>query len=351
MNDLNAIGVMSGSSMDGLDLCAVNFDLVNNQWQYDILAAETVSFPEKLMSQLNSVRTLSGQELSQIDIELGIWIGDALNEFIKANHLTIDIIGSHGHTVFHQVDRKLSLQIGCPQAISQRTQLKVVSHFRQQNVLYGGQGAPLVPIGDLLLFSDYQVCINLGGIANLTIKERDSCIAGDIVPCNQVLNALANRLGLPFDRGGELARTGKLDHKWLKMLQDDEFYKKPLPRSISNEWVYDQYLSQLPEINTEEALHTFSHFIVEEISKYIPVDGYCKVLVTGGGAHNDFLIENIRSLRPLASFEVPSIDLINQKEALIFAFMAVLKINHLPNCLSSYTGASKDLSTGVVYEP
>jgi anhydro-N-acetylmuramic acid kinase len=351
MKEYQAIGIMSGSSLDGLDICAVKFTYESKQWSFSFLASEVFPFSDSLLAQLQKVRALSGLELTQLDMELGTWIGQKVNHLIKTNDLTIDVIGSHGHTVFHQIDERFSLQIGNGQVIAQSTDIPVVADFRLQNILLGGQGAPLVPIGDWHLFHDFDIYINLGGIANVTIKREDQLMAGDVVPCNQVLNALSTRLGFSYDDKGRFARQGKLLEDWLNALKANNFYKQALPKSISNEWIHNTYLQNLPDADTKDLLHSFSTFIAHEITDLIPDQHPQKVLVTGGGAYNDFLIDLIQKQRPLARITVPPSQLIDFKEALIFALMAVLKLENLPNCLASYTGAKKDLSTGVVFFP
>lgn len=351
MNEINAIGIMSGSSLDGLDLCCANFRKNNSSWEFEIQAHSTYHFDTILFEKLKTVRSLTGLELATFDIELGQWIGERTLDFINRNELKPSLIGSHGHTVFHQVDRQLSLQIGNPQAVAQKTGLKVVADFRQQNVLIGGNGAPLAPIGDLLLFSEYDAHVNLGGIANLSLRNEKDIIAGDIVPCNQVLNALASELGMPFDKDGDIARRGKVSSSWTETLNLNPFFKKKLPKSISNEWVNETFLQKFPSLSNEELLCTFTHFISDRISEVLNDAGAKKILVTGGGTFNSYLMSLIERRLPDAEVIVPDTSLIEAKEALIFAFMAVLRINQEPNCLSSYTGAKTDLSTGVVYFP
>ena len=350
MNEYIAIGIMSGSSLDGLDLCCARFGKKGDFWSYEIEAHATYNFDTALSEKLKNARSLSAIELAKLDIALGNWIGDQSVDFINQEKVTPMLIGSHGHTVFHQIEHSLSVQIGNPHAIAQKTGLKTIADFRQQNVLAEGNGAPLVPIGDLLLFREYDAFVNLGGIANLSIKQN-KISGGDVVPCNQVLNAIVSKLGLSYDEGGNIARSGKVDASWLEILRQDPFFEKKLPKSISNEWVEERFLKTLPQQSPEDQLCTFTHFIAEQLSVYLKEANVTKVLLTGGGAHNSYLIDQIRDRLQNTDIVVPEDALIDAKEALIFAFMGVLRNLNLTNCLGSYTGANKDISAGVVYLP
>lgn len=350
MKAYQAIGIMSGSSLDGLDICAATFKH-DQSWSYRLDHFKTCPFPSEIYRRLFNCRSLSGLELHLLDIELGKWIGDQVRQLIDDLGLHPALIGSHGHTVFHQVSRGLSLQIGNGHAIAQGSGLPVITDFRQANVLNGGQGAPLVPIGDALLFAEYSACINIGGIANVSIRKGSEVLAGDIVPANQVLNRLSQALGYDYDDCGNIARKGKINPEWLSYLNSLSFFKRPFPKSISNEWVQKEFLDSLPDCSTEDALHTFAHFVAERIAECLDLEKGTRVLITGGGALNTFLIELIAIKRPELVFEVPNLDLIQSKEALIFAFMGVLRWIGENNCLATYTGANKDLSAGVIYMP
>ena len=349
MNAYQAIGIMSGSSLDGLDICAATFQK-GTKWGFQMDAFVAVPFPDDLYHQLLNCRSLSGESLHRLDIQLGLWLGGQVVDFMNENRLNPVVIGSHGHTVFHQVDHHLSLQIGNGHAIAEKTGVPVVADFRQQNVLLGGHGAPLVPIGDILLFEEYDAWINIGGIANATIRTKKGFEAGDIVPANQVLNALANKLGFPFDEGGQFAQQGKLNRNWHNYLGSIDFFEKPFPKSISNEWVKKELLDSLPETNPEDALFTYTSFMASQIAGILPEETK-RALVTGGGALNTFLIDQLKAERSEVDFEVPEEDLIQSKEALVFAFMGLLRHQGEVNCLASYTGSNKDISAGVVYMP
>jgi anhydro-N-acetylmuramic acid kinase len=351
MNAMQAIGIMSGSSLDGLDICAAEFSKAKN-WSFKILALETIPFPNEMSILLASSRNLSGEDLVRLDVDLGEWIGRNTDHFIQKHHLKPEIIGSHGHTVFHQPERHMTLQIGNGHAIAKTCNLPVVADFRQQNVTHGGQGAPLVPIGDLHLFTDFEVCINLGGITNLSFKSgKTKIIAGDVVPCNQVLNSFAAKLGKEYDFGGEIARSGSIIWDWLQYLNDIPFFKKELPKSMSNEWVAENVLNRVPEFQPKDLLFTYCQHIAQQISLALTNLSKGKTLITGGGAYNTFLVECIKSSCPQLEIVVPEKEIIEGKEALIFAFMAILRLKNQINCLASYTGANKDLSTGVIYLP
>ncbi|MFT5569215.1 MAG: anhydro-N-acetylmuramic acid kinase, partial [Cyclobacteriaceae bacterium] len=303
------LGVMSGSSLDGLDLCLAEF-WFTDQWCFAIVATSTISFPEDLKVRLSTCRSLSGERLTSLDIELGNWVGDQINSFISSTGTSPTLIGSHGHTVFHQVEKGFSLQIGHPQVISSKTGIPVVGDFRQKDLQLGGQGAPLVPIGDLLLFQDKVACLNLGGIANISIKKDAHIIAGDLIPCNQVLNYLAMRLGHVYDDQGLLARQGKTHTVWKQQLSQIEFFSQPLPKSISNEWTETKFLHAIPKGETVDLLYTYTQFIASEICGVLQEHSAGLVMITGGGAYNTFLIDSMKAMLPNNFFEVPQPELI-----------------------------------------
>jgi anhydro-N-acetylmuramic acid kinase len=350
MKPTQAIGIMSGSSLDGLDLCAATFSY-EDRWQFQIDAFETIPFPTQIKNELQQARDLNGEKLHRLDIRLGQWIGMAVVDFVAKNKLSPTLIGSHGHTIFHQTNEGLSLQIGNGHAIANASGITTICDFRQQNVLLGGQGAPLVPIGDLYLFEEYDAFINLGGIANITVKKGQEILAGDVVPCNQVLNKLSQKLNEPFDKGGVLASQGKKDDEWYEKLSGIPFFKQEFPKSISNEWVASTFLDHLPDIAPIDGLCTFTHFISDEISRVLSLHKAQKVLVTGGGAFNSYLIRLLEDRSSERRIVVPDDTLVQAKEALVFAFMGLLRVNEQVNCLTSYTGSKKDHSAGVIFLP
>lgn len=341
------IGLMSGTSLDGADMAFCKFDY-DSYWTFKILKAETIPYTKEWNSKLKNLYVKSAIELASTNIEYGSYLGTIVKDFISRNHLSVDFIASHGHTIFHQPQNKLTLQIGDGNSIAAQTVLPVVYDFRSKDVSLGGQGAPLVPIGDKLLFNDYDYCINLGGIANISFDQNGKRIAFDICPANQVLNFLSNESGKPFDDKGQLASGGLIDASLLNTLNSLDFYSKPTPKSLGREWVEEvnhPILNQ-SKAKTEDKLRTFTEHIAIQITTIIN-QKTGKILITGGGAHNDFLIERIQSLTK-SQIIIPSPKLIDYKEAMIFAFLGTLRMRNEINCLSSVTGATRDSSSGII---
>ncbi|MFZ4929668.1 anhydro-N-acetylmuramic acid kinase [Chryseobacterium sp. Mn2064] len=342
-----AIGLMSGTSLDGLDICLAEFEK-DNQWHFQILKAETLPYSEDWENRLRNAIHLSAEDLLELNAEYGFYLGGQVKEFIRKHHIeNINLIASHGHTVFHQPHRKFTLQIGDGRAIKLETGLPVIYDFRSQDVLMNGNGAPLVPIGDELLFSEYNACLNLGGFSNISLRLNNKRIAFDIAPVNIVLNTLAQKLNKNFDENGDLARQGKIDEKLLSCLNALDFYQQSYPKSLGLEWCNQHVFPFLEEIETLDALATFTEHIAQQISKVINENTIQDLLITGGGAYNIFLIEKIRE-KTSADIILPKKEIIDYKEALIFAFMGVLKMNNEINVLSSATGSTNDHCSGVI---
>jgi len=351
MNELSAVGVMSGSSLDGLDICYCDYNYIESKWEFQNLKGETIPFPEDIYSQLMKATEFSGRKLTELDLRLGIWIGQMIRAFCQRHQYQPHVIGSHGHTVFHDPKEGYSIQIGSGQAIASYAKIPTINDFRSKDVLYGGAGAPLVPIGDKHLFSAYDVCINLGGIANLTINCEGSTRAFDVAPCNQILNKIANRMGLAFDQDGKIASSGNLLKSWYESLGTPFFYQKKGPKSISNEWVEQEVLSKLPQKeNPQDLAFTYCKFVGDRIAESLSETVFNNVLLSGGGVYNKTLIGAIERALGL-KVVVPKTEIINFKEALIFSFMAVLKLRKEVNVLKSVTGALKNSSSGVYYSP
>ncbi len=351
MNEMVALGVMSGSSLDGLDVSCCTYRKEGEKWGFQFIAGETFKFPDGIMRELLRVRSLSGLQLTELDKVLGKWIGKSCKAFIDSKNLKPELIGSHGHTVFHDVSKGLTLQIGNGYEISLETGVPVYSDFRMKDILLGGQGAPLVPIGDYHLFEHYDACLNLGGIANISIKRDNTIYAYDVAPCNQVLNKIVEPLNVEFDDAGKLARTGKVSQSWIEELSSNKFYDLPFPKSISNEWVAKEVISSIPTMDLVDALHTFNHFIASTITHDLNKFGIDNVLITGGGAYNKFLIELMKEMVPSMDLDVPDPYLIDFKEAIVIGLMGILRHRGEINVLSSVTGASRDSCSGALYLP
>ena len=344
------IGVMSGTSLDGVDLCYTNFTF-NKKWNYKILNAITYNYTEQWKKRLLNSINLSKTDLYNLDIDytnlLSLYIQDFISKF---NIDRIDSISSHGHTVLHQPQKNITYQIGNLPSLSKNLNINVVCDFRIQDVELGGQGAPLVPIGDQLLFTDYKYCLNLGGFSNISYKCNSKITAFDICPVNTVLNHYSNIIGYDFDKDGLIAREGKIESKLLDELNSIEYYSKFNPKSLGIEWVIniiyniiDKYNLSIPDI-----LRTYSEHIAIQTQNAVK-NNTSTILITGGGVRNKFLIELITN-RLENHINIPDDILIDFKEALIFGFLGVLRLRNENNCLSSVTGASKNHSSGKIYQ-
>ena len=342
-----SIGLMSGTSLDGLDICYVKFQKAAH-WTFEILHAETVPYDAVWEAKLKNATTLSAEHLLALNSEYGFYLGEKVSEFIaKFKIEKRDVIGSHGHTVFHQPEKSFTTQIGDGRAIKIKTNIPVVYDFRMQDVLLGGNGAPLVPIGDRLLFSDFEACVNLGGFSNVSFDLNEKRVAFDICPVNIVLNRLASNFGKKYDEYGNLARSGKFNKDLFEQFNALDFYKNPFPKSLGAEWVQENIDPLLEGISPEESLQTFTQHAAAQIVAIINDFKLKNVLFTGGGAYNSYLLELIQGQTD-AEINVPEKQIIEYKEALIFAFMAVLKLRGENNVLSSATGSSHDHCTGIL---
>jgi anhydro-N-acetylmuramic acid kinase len=342
------IGLMSGTSLDGLDLAACRFTLHKGKWEYSIRHTETVDYPAEWKNKLATAHQLNGAELTHLDRIYGTWLGEAVGAFTQKHQINPDLIASHGHTVYHRPDRGYTLQIGHGGHLAAASGYQTIADFRSTDVALGGQGAPLVPVGDRLLFAEYDVCLNLGGFANISMEEEGARMAGDICPVNIILNRLAEKKGLEYDHGGESGRTGKLNKALLEALNQLIFYAEPLPRSLGREWVEEKVMPLLHHFpdTVENHLCTFYEHIAVQISGYLKDE--IRVLVTGGGAFNEYLLEKIRQ-KSTSMIIIPDIQLVKYKEALIFAFLGLLRFRNEVNCLKSVTGASRNSSSGALY--
>ena len=343
---MRILGMMSGTSLDGIDLALCDFDGDD----YRIHAAATVPYSAAWRQRLSTLEEASALDYARAHAELGHLFGRTAHEFLQSRGLHADAIASHGHTIFHQPAIGLTTQIGDPDAIAAETGLPVVGNFRTLDVALGGQGAPLVPIGDALLFGDYDACLNLGGIANISYTAECERVAYDICPCNMALNRLAGRLGMDYDADGAVARGGRVDEALLRQFDDLNYYSNKPPKSLGKEWFISQFWSLLEasSIDTPDLLATVTRHIAVQISQVLRSQSIGTLLVTGGGAFNTFLIDTLRHLAPQTVVTVPDADTVNFKEALIFAFLGYLRINGRINTLRSVTGARCDSIGGTL---
>ena len=344
------IGLMSGTSLDGLDIVYVKFNM-SGVSKYHIIYSETVKYRQDLKQKLATGISKSKTELSLLNIEYGKFLGEKVNAFIEKFIIeNVEFVASHGHTILHQPEKGITLQIGSGQVISNVTGLKVVSDFRTQDVQLGGQGAPLVPIGDELLFSEYAACLNLGGFANISYQKQNKRIAFDICPVNIVLNKYVSFFKVEYDDEGKHASRGEIDKDLLEKLNDLPFYKEGAPKSLGLEWVQEKIFPIIDSYNleTENVLRTFVEHVAIQIAEKIKDKG--TVLVTGGGVFNSFLMQRVNLLTN-SEIIIPNKQVVDYKEALIFAFLGVLRVDNQVNCLSSVTGASRDHSSGQICTP
>ena len=348
--EIFAIGLMSGTSLDGIDLVYIKF-LKNKHTSFEILHSETIAYAKEWKELLQQAISFSSEELFNLDGTYGKFLGNIIQNFIEKYKIkNIDFIASHGHTVLHQPQKGITLQIGSGEEIAKITKQKVVCDFRTQDVALGGQGAPLVPIGDALLFPEYDFCLNLGGFSNVSFRKENERVAFDICPVNIVLNFYANKIGLEYDASGKIASEGKINEQLLEQLNALDFYKITPPKSLGLEWVQKEILPLIDayKITISSILSTFVEHIAMQIASVIKDSN--SVLITGGGVFNSFLMQRIEK-HSNVKIKQSSDALINYKEALIFAFLGMLKIDNQINCLKSVTGASKNHSSGVIFLP
>jgi anhydro-N-acetylmuramic acid kinase len=347
----NVIGVMSGTSLDGVDLAHIHFKIKEGKWAFEVLECETISYNSHWISILKTAVDYSTIQLEELNQNYTQLLASIIINFINKYSIeNLDAVCSHGHTILHQPQNGFTLQIGNLPEIAQLTKQTIVCDFRVQDVQLGGQGAPLVPIGDRILFSQYDYCMNLGGFSNVSFEENNIRIAFDISAVNTVLNFYANQLGLDYDDKGLISRTGTCNIDLLTELNALDFYKTKHPKSLGFEFVKEIVLPLMERysITIENKLHTYTEHIAIQIALALPKKNG-NMLTTGGGAYNDFLMERIQFHLPEMDIIIPSKKILEFKEALIFALLGVLKMREEVNALQSVTGASHDHSSGVIF--
>lgn len=349
-NIYNILGVMSGTSLDGIDMAYVVF-AKSDVWNFEIKFAETVPYSENWKTRLRDAVHLESQEIASLNKQYTELLVREIKTFIEKNNLQhIDAVCSHGHTVLHQPEKEITLQIGNLPEMATFTNQLVVCDFRVQDVALGGQGAPLVPIGDRLLFGNYDYCLNLGGFANISFEKENERIAYDVCPVNIVLNALSEKLGYEYDAFGKFAQQGNINPELLNALNRLPYYRQKPPKSLGLEWVQKEIFPLLDsfDLKPEDNLRTFTEHIAAQLAAQFEKNK--TVLVSGGGAYNTFLINRLKELGN-AELKIPDKNIIEYKEALIFGLLGVLKLRNEVNCLSSVTGAIRNHSSGVVFSP
>lgn len=342
----NIIGLMSGSSLDGIDLVDVDF-WNDGKWHFEIVAKDNLNYDASWKKCLSDAFYMSNAELKALDFKYGKFLGEVTKAFIEKYSLKPEIIASHGHTIFHRPQERFTLQIGDGQALADVCGVTVINDFRTDDVLKGGQGAPLVPVGDKLLFSDYPICLNIGGIANVSYDIDNQRVAYDICIANQALNYLA--APLPYDENGDIARSGTVDNQILTELNSHSYYSQPYPKSLGREF-FEANIRKIFEKSKKKCdlMATFVEHVAIQVAKSVENQPVTTMLITGGGAKNKFLVERIQAQTKHQTF-VPTDDIIDYKEALVFAFLGLLRSRNEINVLKSVTGAESDSCSGRIF--
>jgi anhydro-N-acetylmuramic acid kinase len=341
------VGVMSGSSLDGLDLAWCQLRLDRGRWTCNIREAHTVPYDAAFRARLVAAMDGSALELARLHRDLGRMIGMACRELVGS--ASVDLIASHGHTLFHKPEEGLTTQLGCGAHIAALSGITTVCDFRTTDVALGGQGAPLVPLGERLLFPEHKAFLNIGGICNIALHGVDRVLGYDVCIGNQALNELAGEAGMAYDAGGSLARTGSVVPALVAALNALPFHRQPPPRSLGREWFSAAVRPLITDAGIPLADRLAS--VVEHIAQQVGLalkETSGPVLVTGGGAHNTYLLERLRTLAGMA-IEVPNARTVDYKEAVVFALLGVLRIRGEATALAGVTGASKDGVGGAVY--
>ena len=350
------LGLMSGTSLDGLDLAFCHFNKNGEAWKFELVKGKSVAYSADWAEKLKNSVNLHGRDLSLLHIEYGRWLGKEASYFLQELNQKVDFIASHGHTVFHQPEKRLTLQIGSGHELALASKQTVVCDFRAMDVALGGQGAPLVPIGDRYLFEEYDFCLNLGGISNVSFESNGGRMAYDISIANMLLNYLVQKLGKNYDKGGEIARSGKMDEVLFNQLNNLQYLELPYPKSTGFEW-FDEEIRPLVDKNNsdvEDQLFSAVHHIAFQVANAVLQENRenGRLLISGGGAKNTFLMETLRYyLSEKIEMVIPDNHIIEFKEAIIFAFMGVKRVRSEINCFSSVTGAQADNCGGVIYLP
>lgn len=347
----NVVGVMSGTSLDGVDLAHIQFTIEDQKWNFTILESETVAYTDELVEELKVAVDFSENDLEKLNRKYTEVLGKIIFGFIQKYDIkNLDAVCSHGHTILHQPQNGFTLQIGNLKEIAGFVYEKVVCDFRVQDVELGGQGAPLVPIGDRILFSEYDYCLNLGGFSNVSFEDNGKRLAFDIAPVNTVLNFYSEKLGFKYDDKGAISKSGAISSLLLSELNDLDFYKLNHPKSLGFEFVKTIVLPLIEnhKIPVEDKLATFTEHIAFQISRSLH-NKKAKLLITGGGAYNDYLIQRIQHYLPTMEIVIPDAKTIEFKEALIFALLGVLRLKNEVNVLSSVTGANHDHCSGIIF--
>ena len=349
------IGLMSGTSKDGLDIAHVSFKNSVEGYSFKLLHSRTIAYPKDILEALDSIETLSASNIYQLDKQIGQFYGKSVNDFIQKfniNPKDIEAIASHGQTIFHQPSKGFSTQIGCGSTLAFQTGINVLNDFRTRDILAGGQGAPLVPLGDEFLFSNLaEAFLNIGGFTNISFKKDGQLKAFDICPGNLPINRFANKYGMDFDSGGEISRSGELNTQLLDTLNQIEYYNNSGPKSIGTEWLSSEFLSLINDFSVPSSImRTIVEHEAIQIAKVLINEKLSSVYITGGGAKNNFLIERIAA-HYSGNIIIPELELIDFKEAIIFAFLGYRYLENKATNDPSATGANRSIVSGVLHIP
>ncbi len=357
MKTYRVLGMMSGTSLDGLDLAFCDIKKTSEHWEFQISQTASVPYHPAMQQNLKQAISLSSVDHLELHNTYGTWLGRQAREFLQKHRLEVDFIASHGHTSHHQPKKGITWQLGSGQHLANESGCKTLADFRTNDVALGGQGAPLVPIGDHLLFGQYDFCLNLGGISNISLEQNGQRIAYDIGLANMILNYITQKVGIAYDEGGQMARAGRLDKEMLGKLNRLEYYQLPIPKSTGYEWFLKEVVPIVDAAGGDIAslLHTAVIHIAGQVAREVrrfTVQSPRTLLITGGGALNTYLIEVLREqLGDDIRVEVPVRKLIEFKEALVFALMGVLRMEGEINVYRSVTGAARDSCSGVIFIP
>ncbi len=348
-NTYTVIGLMSGTSLDGLDVALCTFTKNKKDWSYKILDAKTYSYNKAFKARLINA-AFDSEDFWDTHIDLGKFSAKSVIHFLKGKKHKVDVIASHGHTIFHQPKYGITCQIGDGAIIAALTNIATVCDFRSTDIALGGQGAPLVPIGDELLFNKYDACLNIGGIANISFKYKKERIAFDVCPANLVFNFYAAQVNKPYDKGGKIATKGKVNQDVLKKLNVLAFYMNYKSKSLGREWVDEEVIALLEDSNLslQDKMATALEHSAFQVANVLNHFKLKNVLITGGGAYNTQFINRIKHYTT-CQLILPDDKTIQFKEALIFAFLGVLRLRGEINCLKSVTGAKRDSCSGALY--
>ncbi len=357
MTKFKVIGLMSGTSLDGLDLAYCHLWQENGNWEFSIEHTKEVGYSKKMQDYLKNAIYLSENDHAQLHKDYGVWLGEQAKTFMQDENLEVDFVASHGHTSHHRPEDGFTFQLGDGQLLANTSGKQVVCDFRTKDVSLNGQGAPLVPIGDRLLFHEYDFCLNLGGISNISFEKNGERIAYDVGMANMPLNYITQKMGLGYDEGGKLAKTGRVNKPLLRKLNQLDYYKLPHPKSTGYELFTEQFVPLIEDADAShiDLLHTFIHHNSEQIALEVhkhATKPHNKLFVAGGGALNHFFIDTLKEkLGSSINIVIPSKTLIAFKEALVFALMGVLRLQEKTNVLSSVTGAIENSCSGKIYFP